>query len=85
MRDGALAHFSHAVRDVLNNTYHGRWIGRGGHTAWPPHSPDFNPLGFYLWGQLKTRVYAAPVDNKERLPHRIVGVCQTIRNCPGIF
>jgi hypothetical protein len=32
MHDGALAHFSCAVRDVLNNTYHGRWIGRGGHT-----------------------------------------------------
>jgi hypothetical protein len=30
MHGGAPAHFSRAVRDVLNNTYHDRWIGRGG-------------------------------------------------------
>jgi hypothetical protein len=42
-------------------------------------------LGFYLWEQLKTLVYAAPVENKEALHHRIVDGCQTIRNYPGIF
>jgi hypothetical protein len=36
MHDSAPAHFSRAVRDVLNNTYHDGWIGRGGLTAWPP-------------------------------------------------
>jgi hypothetical protein len=36
MHDGAPAHFSHAVGDVLNITYHDWWIGRGGPTAWPP-------------------------------------------------
>jgi hypothetical protein len=40
MHDGAPAHFSRAVRDVLNNTYHDRWIRRGGPTARPPRSPD---------------------------------------------
>jgi hypothetical protein len=48
--DGALAHFSRAVRNVLNNTYHNQWMGRGGPTAWPPCSPDSNPLDFYRWG-----------------------------------
>jgi hypothetical protein len=46
MHDGVPAHFSLAVRDVLNRTYHNRWIGRGGHTAWAPRSPDFNTLDF---------------------------------------
>jgi hypothetical protein len=46
--DGAPAHFSRPVRDVLNNTCHGRCIGSGGHTARPPSSPDLNPLDFYL-------------------------------------
>jgi hypothetical protein len=36
MLDGAPAHFNRAVRDVLNNTEHDRWIGRGGPPAWPP-------------------------------------------------
>jgi hypothetical protein len=76
--------FSRAVRDIPNNTCHDRWIGTGGPTAWPPRSPDFNPLDFYLWGYLKILVYAAPVDKEETLHRRIVDACQTIRSCPGI-
>jgi hypothetical protein len=49
MHCGAPAHFSPAVRDVLNNTLIWRWIGRGGPTAWPPRYPDLSPLDFYLW------------------------------------
>jgi hypothetical protein len=44
MHDDAPAYFSRAVRDVLNNTYHDRWLGRGGSTAWPPLLPDSNLL-----------------------------------------
>jgi hypothetical protein len=33
-----------------------------------------------LWRQLKTIVYAAPVDSKQALQHRTVDGCQTIRN-----
>jgi hypothetical protein len=36
LHDGASAHFSRAVRDVLNNPYHDRCIGTWGPTAWPP-------------------------------------------------
>jgi hypothetical protein len=85
MHDGAPASFSRAVRDVLSNIYHGRWIGRGGPTAWPLRSPDFNPLDFYNWEHLKAHVYAAPIDNEEALHHRIVDACQTIGNYSGIF
>jgi hypothetical protein len=78
MRDCAPPHFSRAVRDVLNNIYHDRWIGRGGPTAWPPYSmPDLNPLDFYLCGHLRAFVYVVPVDNEEAL-HCIVDACQTI-------
>jgi hypothetical protein len=43
---GAPTHFSHAALDVLNNTYHDRWIGRGGPTAWSPRTPHLHPLDF---------------------------------------
>jgi hypothetical protein len=33
MHNGAPAHFSRDARDVLNNTYDDRWLGRGGPTA----------------------------------------------------
>jgi hypothetical protein len=84
MHAGAPAHFSRAVRDVLSNTYHDRWIGTGGPTAWPPRSTDLNTLDFYLWRHLATLVYAAPVDNEEALHNRIEDACQTIRNYPGV-
>jgi hypothetical protein len=84
MRDGAPAILSRAVRDVLNNTSHDRWTGTGGLTAWPPRSPDLNPLDFYVWEHLETLVCAAPVGNEEAL-HRIVDACQTICNYGGIF
>jgi hypothetical protein len=53
MHDGDQVHFSRAVRNVLNNTCHDRWIGTKRPTAWPPPSPDFNSLDFYMWGHLK--------------------------------
>jgi hypothetical protein len=85
MHDSAPAHFRPAVRDVLNDTYRDRWTGRGGPTAWPPCSPDLNPLDFFLWKHLNTLVYAVPVDKEEARHHRVMVACQTIRNYPGIF
>jgi hypothetical protein len=49
MHDGAPAHFSRAVRDVFNNVYHDQWVGIGEPTAWPPRSPDLDPL-VYICG-----------------------------------
>jgi hypothetical protein len=85
MHDDDPAHFSRAVRDDLNNTYHDLWMGRGGPAVWPPCSSDLNPLEFYLWEHIKTLVTADPVDNEEALYHHIVDVCQIISNSPGIF
>jgi hypothetical protein len=86
MRDGAPAHCSRAVRDAVNNNYHGGWTGTGGAIEWPPRStPDLNPLELYLCGHLNALVYTAPVDNGEILHHHTVDGCQTIHNCPGVF
>jgi hypothetical protein len=51
-----------------------------GPTAWPPRSPDLNPLDFYPWEHLNVLVHAVLVDNEEALHHRNVDACQTIRN-----
>jgi hypothetical protein len=45
----------------------------------------FESCIFYLWGHLKSLVFAAPVGNGEAFHYRIVYSCQTIRNYPGIF
>jgi hypothetical protein len=50
---GASAPFILVSCRYLNRKFPGRSIGRGGPIALPPHSPDINPLDFYLRGLLK--------------------------------
>jgi hypothetical protein len=35
--------------------------------VWPPHSPDLNPLDFFLWGHLKDSVYYPKPDTLDQL------------------
>ncbi|XP_076668214.1 uncharacterized protein LOC143368893 [Andrena cerasifolii] len=66
--DGAGPHYAANVRAYLGETFQDRWIGRGGreaHVAWPPRSPDMNPLDFFFWGYLKNEVYRQPEDTPE--------------------
>ncbi|EZA55638.1 hypothetical protein X777_04330, partial [Ooceraea biroi] len=72
----------------LNRKFANRWIGRGTQRPnhlWPARSPDLNPVDFFLWGQLKSLVYATPIQNEEDLRNRIIDGCERIRNTPGIF
>lgn len=85
MHDGAPPHFSLVARHFLTATYGDRWIGRGGPHAWPARSPDLNPLDFFVWGYLKSLVYATPVENLDDLRNRIIAGCNSIRNDPGVF
>jgi hypothetical protein len=53
VHDGAPAHFSLAVRDVLNDTCQDWWLTGEELTSWQSHSPDVSPTDFYMWGHLK--------------------------------
>ncbi|KAJ4426353.1 hypothetical protein ANN_27167 [Periplaneta americana] len=75
----------HQVRFSLNMWFPDRWIGREGPIAWPPRSPDLNPLDFYLWGHLKSLVYSSPVPDLESLRNRILACSEDIRNTPGVW
>ncbi|KAJ4449984.1 hypothetical protein ANN_01391 [Periplaneta americana] len=85
LHDGAPAHFSRTARRNLDRRFPDRLIGRGGPIAWPPRSPDLNPLDFYLWGHLKSLVYSSPVPDLESLRNRIVACSEDIRNTPGVW
>src|SRR5258705_3354060 len=85
LHDGAPAHFSRAVRDFLDAAFPHRWIGRGGPIAWPPRSPDLTPLDFFLWGHVKSLVYATAVETQEELTARIIAACEDVQRTPGIF
>lgn len=70
-QDGAPPHWTVPVREYLNEVFPNRWIGRDGPTPWPARSPDLTPLDFFLWGYLKSKVYATPPQNLDDLWNRI--------------
>jgi hypothetical protein len=59
MQDGAPPHWGLTVRAWLNDKFQQRWMGRGSpNMPWPPRSPDVTPCDYFLWGFIKSRVYA---------------------------
>ena len=74
-QDGAPPHYSLAVRSFLNEHFADRWIGRRGPLEWAPRSPDLTPCDFFLWGHIKTLVYANNPRDLPTLEARIREVC----------
>ena len=75
-QDGAPPHCSMDVRGSLKATFPNRWIGREERICWPPRSPD--PT-LFLWGYVKDRVFAIPVNDVGELLSRIRDVIGTIK------
>ncbi|GBO01650.1 hypothetical protein AVEN_273261-1 [Araneus ventricosus] len=71
---------------IAESAWHiqGGGLKRAGPITWPPRSPDLNPCDFFLWGHLKSLVYATPVDSPEVLIARIVVAAADIKSMPGI-
>jgi hypothetical protein len=69
MQDGATKHTANYSTNVLNKVFEDRLISRG---LRPARSPDLNPCDFYLWGNLKYKVYS---NN----PHTLVELKQNSR------
>lgn len=78
MHDGAPPHTAIRARNWLDAHFPNRWIGRYGPIAWPPRSPDLNPLDFFLWGFIKDKVYQTPPINTEDVRERIRAAVQLI-------
>lgn len=77
-QDGAPPHFANVVRTYLDETFPGRWIGRGGPVRWPARSPDLTAPDFYLWGFLKCAVYQERPTTRADMIHRIQMACSNI-------
>lgn len=78
-QDGAPPHFTNDVRDWLTANYPA-WVGRGGPVPWPARSPDLNPMDFFVWGYMKSEVYATPVNSEEELLNKIQIAAQAVRD-----
>ncbi|GFU60108.1 uncharacterized protein TNCV_3144661 [Trichonephila clavipes] len=57
-QDGATYHTARATIDLLKDTFGDRLISRFGPVNWPPRSCDLTPLDYFLWGYVKSLVYA---------------------------
>jgi hypothetical protein len=72
-QDGAWPHYHRDVKRYLNQTFPGRWKGRGGYIPWPPRSPYLTPMDFSFWGFVKDNVYIPPMPvDLQELRDRIV-------------
>ncbi|ENN72037.1 hypothetical protein YQE_11325, partial [Dendroctonus ponderosae] len=69
--DDAPPHNFSQVRDHLDVTFPGAWIGRNGPILWPPRSPDLSPLDFFLWGTVKNTVYQNKYSNLNALKEAV--------------
>ncbi|GFU82718.1 uncharacterized protein TNCV_265151 [Trichonephila clavipes] len=61
-----LIHKSRATIDLLKDSFGDRLISRFGPVNWPSRSCDLTPLDYFLWGYVKSLVYA---DKPQTLDH----------------
>jgi len=76
--DGAPAHYSRRVREILDTRFRDRWIGRGGPIAWPARSPDLNVLDYFVWGYIKASVEHLRDGTQDQVRNAIIAAFQTI-------
>ena len=55
---GAISYTARVTIDLLNGKFGERVISRTGPVEWPPRSCDLTPLDSFLWGHIKSLVYA---------------------------
>ncbi|GFW53422.1 DUF4817 domain-containing protein [Trichonephila clavipes] len=63
----------------LKDTFDDRLISRFGPVNWPPRSCDLTPLDYFLWGYVKSLVYADKPQTLDHLEHNIRRVIADIR------
>ncbi|GFV60655.1 transposable element Tc3 transposase [Trichonephila clavipes] len=77
--DGATCHTARATIDLLKDTLGDRLISRFGPVNWPPRSCDLTPLDYFLWGYVKSLVYADKPQTLDHLEDNIRRVIADIR------
>jgi len=77
-QDGAPPHIYRPVKNLLAATFENRIISRHFPVSWPPRSPDLNPLDFWLWGYLKSKVFTHSPQTlnepKQAIPDEISAI-----------
>ncbi|GFU76424.1 uncharacterized protein TNCV_4136201 [Trichonephila clavipes] len=75
---GATCHTARATIDLLKDMFGDRLISRFGPVNWPPRC-DLTPLDYFLWGYVKSSVYADKPQTLDHLEDDIRRVIADIR------
>ena len=78
-QDGATPHTSNVFLAWLRERFDDRLISRRCDVEWAAHSPDLNPLYFYLWGYLQDNVYE---NNPQTIGELKAAITGKIRQIP---
>ncbi|GFX59045.1 retrovirus-related Pol polyprotein from transposon 17.6 [Trichonephila clavipes] len=78
-QNGGTCHTARATIDLLKDTFGDRLISRFGPVNWPPRSCDLTPLDYFLWGYVKSLVYADKPQTLDHLEDNIRRVIADIR------
>ena len=75
VQDSAPAHRLNLIQDFLEKILKPRFVKC---VEWPPSSPDVNPLDYFFWDLVKTKVYQGrarePFISEEELKTKIKAV-----------
>ncbi|GFW41083.1 putative LOC100569746 [Trichonephila clavipes] len=72
-------HTARATIDLLKDTFGDRLISRFESVNWSPKSCDLTPLDYFLWGYVKSLVYADKPQTFDHLEDNIRRVIADIR------
>ncbi|GFU79958.1 transposable element Tc3 transposase [Trichonephila clavipes] len=78
-QDGATCHTARATIDLLKDTFDDRLISLFGPVNRPPRCCDLTPLDYFLWGYVKSLVYADKPQTLDHLEDDIRRVIADIR------
>ncbi|GFT62220.1 DUF4817 domain-containing protein, partial [Trichonephila clavipes] len=78
-QDGATCHTARSTIDLLKDTFGDHLISRFGPANWPPRSCGLTPLDYFLWGYVKSLVYADEPQTLDHLEDNIRRVIADIR------
>jgi len=70
-QDGATSHTARLSINAIQQIFGNRIISKNGDIQWPPRSPDLSVCDFFLWGYLKSKVYAQKPRNIDELKNKI--------------
>ena len=70
-QDGASSHTSRETIALLRSKFDDRTISRNSEVNWPPRSCDLTLLDYFLWGYLKSEVYANIPQTLQQLKNNV--------------